>query len=52
MEVFSSHKTLGTFKCISGKEIDHFDYLLENGNTMAVLVEKKPFQQKTGMVRV
>jgi hypothetical protein len=49
MEVFSSHKTLGTHKCITGKELDHFEYLLEKSNNIASLVEKSQFNKKIGL---
>jgi hypothetical protein len=46
MEVFSSHKTLGAYKCILGKEIEHYQYLLKKSDTMAELVEKSQFTKQ------
>jgi hypothetical protein len=38
-EVTSSHKTLGTYKCIVGKEKDQFEYLMKKSQS---IVQKSP----------
>jgi hypothetical protein len=34
-EVYDSHKTLGTYKCIVGKEQEQFDTLMQKSTTVA-----------------
>jgi hypothetical protein len=42
-EVFESHKTLGTFKCLVGKEQTQYEKLLSKSNSMAELVNVAQF---------
>jgi hypothetical protein len=39
-EVTTSHKTLGTFKCIVGKEMDQFEYLMDKSDKIVKKVER------------
>jgi hypothetical protein len=39
-EVHQSHKTLGTYKCISGKETEQFNQLLNKSNKIALQIAK------------
>jgi hypothetical protein len=36
-EVFTAHKTLGTRKCIVGKEKEHYEFLEDKSNKLAAL---------------
>jgi hypothetical protein len=41
-----SHKTLGTFKCISGKEDEHYKYLLDTSDKIAELAKINQFTKQ------
>jgi hypothetical protein len=44
-EVTSSHKTLGTYKCIVGKEKDQFEFLLKKSQSMVQKVSRAQFSE-------
>jgi ribonuclease HI len=45
-EIGSSHKTLGTYKCIIGKETDHSAFLRNKSDSLAELTIKSQFNKR------
>jgi hypothetical protein len=45
-QVYQSHKTLGTYKCVVGKESEQFNYLMKKSNDICDLASKGQFNRR------